>query len=199
MHARAGTPFLPDLLRAIAERYSFQKSPTSYEEISSDTRLFQGGKWNNFQIDELGIYSDGVIAAAPSGTDVTTGIVDDLFEFITGEYGFEMTSQREFRHYESGIVIELPENITNRFKGLYALSQDLTNFQVAYDLPAYKFETARISSFVDPTVYNGKIPLGFNLERRAGESFEENRWYCSAPLKTEDHLELVTNLEKALA
>ena len=136
MHARAGTPFLLDLLRAVADRYSFQKYPLTFEESSSETRLFQGGKWGGFQIDELGIYGDGVIAAAPSGTDVTSGLVDDLFDFIGREYGFEMTSPREFRHYESAIVIELPENITNRFAGLYALSQELTEFQVSYDLPA---------------------------------------------------------------
>lgn len=199
MTAKSGTPYIPDLLHAIADRYSFQKFPVSFEEIASETRIFQMGKWNNLQIDELGIYNDGVIAAAPSSTDVTNGIVDDLFNFVIGEYDFEITSRREFRHYESAIVIELPKNITNRFLGMYELSRNLTDFQVSYDLPDYKFETARLGSFVDATLHTGRIPLGFSLERRAGESFKDNRWYSSAPLKTEDHLTLLDNLEQSLS
>lgn len=157
------------------------------------------GNWEGRQIDDLSIYSDGVIAAAPAGTDITSGIVDDLFRFVEQEYDFEMTSPQELRHYESALVVELPENIASRFTALYSLSQDLSEFQRSYGLGDHNFEFARIGSFVDPTRRTGRVPLGFNLERREGEPYSDNRWYCSAPLKTEDHLTALANFEAALS
>jgi len=199
MHVKTGTPFLPDVLRAIAERYSFQKFPVTFDEMAAESRIFHMGRWKKNQIDELGIYNDGIIAAAPARTDVAAEMIDDLFDFVEQEYGFEMSSTREFRYYESAVVIELAENITSKLAVFYNLTQSLADFQESYNLFESRFELSRFAASVDPTLQSGRSPMPFTLERRTAEPFVLNRWYSAAPLKTEDHLSVLADLERALS
>ena len=40
--------------------------------------------------------------------------------------------------------------------------------------------------------------LDFTIERRSGRSFEDNRYFSSAPLRTSDHLVCLEQIEKLL-
>jgi hypothetical protein len=43
-----------------------------------------------------------------------------------------------------------------------------------------------------------KVP-GFIIERRANIQFDRERYYCSAPLRTKDHIEVLEHLESAIS
>ncbi len=56
-----GQPYLPDLVDALVDRYSFLQSPGTMEEMQDEHSVFAMGKWRNTQIQELTAYSDGMI------------------------------------------------------------------------------------------------------------------------------------------
>jgi hypothetical protein len=39
----------------------------------------------------------------------------------------------------------------------------------------------------------------FSIERRSGLPLAQNRWFCSAPLPTDEHLALLEQMEKDLS
>lgn len=167
--------------------------------MSAASKVFKMGAWNGLQIDELSLYNDGVIVAAPQKTHVVDGFIDDLYDYVQANLNYGvMTGQSEARHYESALVVELPQNVTSRLSALYELSEVLSDYQQAYGLPRYEFQPARLGLDVDAQKHVGKQPIPFLLERRQGEPFEANRWFSAAPLKSDDHVTAIAKLEKAL-
>lgn len=196
--SKEGQPFLPDLIKAISERYRFQKFPSSYEDLISESRTFQLGVWDKIQIEEMSVYNDGIIFYARAPTDFLENFCEDLLKFASNEFGMESIKTSERRHYESAIVAKLDPNVTKKFEFLDALNSDLAKFQNSYGLGSYAFAPASIESSVDVTAAAGKRPISFTLIRRVDVPFDEGVWFSAAPLKTRDHVSILERLEKLM-
>ena len=71
--------------------------------------------------------------------------------------------------------------------------------QEGYGLRPFKFDFGGLSLATDPTLYAGRKPVAFTLARRVNAPYSEKFFYSSAPLKTDDHVALLQQLEKALS
>lgn len=168
--------------------------------MTGDVRTFNMGLWNGYQIDDLSVYNDGVIVAAPSETSVIEGFLDDLYDFVKEQFGLEaIPGSEEVRLYESAVVVAFSTDIAARFKLFEDTRNRMSKFYQSYGHSGQEFSAARIEFHHDPTLPSATKPIPFKLERRINEPFSANRWYSMAPLKTIDHLRVLTELDVELA
>lgn len=193
-----GQPFLPDVITSVAERYRFQKFPVGFDQLLADAKMFAMGVWNGIQIDELAVYNDGIIVGARAPTKFLDDLCSDLIELISSRFGLNMVPASEQRHYESAVVIRLDQSISKKLSFLDVINSDLAAFQENYGLGTHDFGFASIETGVDMTKGSGKRPLTFSIVRRANVSFEDCVWFSAAPLKTDDHVALLENLERIM-
>jgi hypothetical protein len=59
------------------------------------------------------------------------------------------------------------------------------------------FQVSAIGAWTED-VKKAYAPMAFRFERRVGTLFQENLYYSEAPLQTEEHLELLGQVEKML-
>lgn len=199
IHPSRGQPFAPDAVAAIVRRYNFQKFPNTIDEFRGDTKTFSMGKWGDVQIDEFAAYNDGIIASATARTDVIADFLDDLYSFALKEFGLErVVVPKEARFFESSVVVQMDTAISEKLSFLKGLIRDLEAFMSQYGLGDFDFQPYALQAGVDMARYPGKRPSPFSLVRRVNIAFEENYWWSSAPLKTDDHLKVLENLESAM-
>lgn len=200
MQAKAGQPFLPHLIAAIASRYNFQKFPVSVEELTGEVRGFRLGQWNGAQIDDLQVYNDGVIVAAPAETSVNEAFLDDLYGYVTDQFGMEpVYGSVEKRLYESAIIVELSTDMDAQLSAFSSVRQQLSDMVSGYGAENLDFSGTRIDFNVDYRLPLVRRPINFTLDRRVGEPYSANRWYAMAPLKTADHIKLLSKWDASRA
>ena len=77
MNRREGGVFLPDVAHKVIQKYSFAKYP-NLDELQKESFAFNFGKFRDFQIDELRVYTDGVIVASKCSTEILSEFLTDL-------------------------------------------------------------------------------------------------------------------------
>ena len=194
-----GQPYVPEVIESIVSRYEFLKFPSTFEELASDTKIFSIGRWRNTQIDELALYGDGLIVSSKSDTELLDKLVEDIYETASEKYGLNrLSSPKETRQFESALVVHLDKDVTKRLSFLSGLTNDLNGFVSQYGLGDFDFVPSGIHLEADPVRYPTRRPRAFTLARRVSTPYEDGYWYSAAPLKTQDHLAVLENLETAL-
>jgi len=187
--------YLPEAAAKLAQRYSFAKYP-SLEELLKATQSFSVGSFKGVQIQELSIYSDGVIVSSRSDTDVLDAFLDDLFAWVASELGIvPVVTNRPEKYYESTLVVKSETDLALATKPV----KDVVDAFNRIWRKKY-FETDYATSgfllHCDAHQFKGRRnPLHFGVERRLGVSFEENIFFSMAPLGTKDHLDFLARLE----
>ena len=196
MSRRSGQQYLPFLMAAIADRYKFAAFPNSAQELSVEPIVFQHGLFNGSAIGRLEIYHDGVSILSASNTDLLDEFLKDLLSWMNQEFGFSEFSSREVtRIHESVIWIEsnpailgplrLLEPIQDR---LAAMLRENYGLSLAYQPMGYTLVTDHLRS-------TDLKPIPYRLERRLAAAFSFNQFVASASLRTNQHLEILADLE----
>jgi hypothetical protein len=198
VHRPEGQLFLPYVAGALVTRYHFQRIPKD-DEMSADILKFEMGEFNGVGINELSIYQDGLIVKSRANTRLIDEFIDDLMVWAQGELGLKETGipPRE-KHYESAIVIKMSVGKKWAIPSSDKTNAFLTNAQIEYGLKEFLFSFGGYSSLVDTTAYPGRKPVPFTLARRVNVPFDADIYYSTAPLKTDDHLVLLENIEADL-
>ncbi|MCR6646484.1 MAG: hypothetical protein NVV62_19195 [Terricaulis sp.] len=160
---------------------------------------FLHGVFNGTAIDKFEIYNDGVIVSGASNTRVFDAFLDDLFSWIGPELGLtEVPQLKHGRIYESAVVAELAINADKIAPWSKALRKLIGDKWEDAGRPKFEFEFSQLRFGPDPHE-RSFAPINFSLERRAGIPFDQNIYFSTAPLRTDDHVEALAALEKSLS
>ena len=183
-------------MAALANRYKFQKVPASFEEMQANPVTFMHGVCRNIAIEKFEIYNDGVIATSSSHTNEIDYFLDDFMSWSFDELGavpskFEPAQRR----YESALVVKMNIQRDKILPWASVVQKSIRASFKSYGAPDVDlgFGTARL---IPPQNTRGVAP--FLLEPRAGRPEETGLYFSAAPLKTQDHLDLLTQLERTL-
>jgi len=189
----AGGLYLPEAFGKIAQRYSFVKLP---EDLTRDSHVFSIGKFQDVQINEFGIYNDGVIATAKGDSDIVEAFLNDVFEWSFAEFGIVPTvnDKPEF-HYESQVVVKCQRDIAALVTPANDASNIISAALSAANNIAY-MPTGAIFENDIAAVTSKRRPARFTLERRVGTPLAENLFFSNAPLTTQQHLSLLQALDE---
>lgn len=151
-------------------------------------------------ISEFSIYTDGVVVASRSNTEVLEGFLLDLLSWASNELGIvEVEMPNRARFYESNLVVHLKVDYKKLAPWAAPVAKRLSRHMQAYDINTTDFGFGGLALAVDQTKKPGPYPSAFKLEPRTGLSFDANIFYSGAPLKTNDHLALLEDIEAQLS
>lgn len=166
----------------------------------SDTLLFQHGLFEGVGVNELGVYQDGLVVSSRTNTDFLDRFLADLVSWAESDLGIvELDIPPKERHYETSVVVALNIKEEVAFPWAPALNNALKQSQVAYGLRPFEFSFSGFQFANDPLTYGGRKPIPFTLARRVNVPFEANIYFASGPLRTDDLLSVLRDLEISLS
>jgi hypothetical protein len=191
-----------ELLDFLKEAYFFSKVPKSPTDLDPTKKSlkFEGGR---FQIKEeiyisvnLEIYNDGFVADSRSSTRDTDKFVEDLLSLAAKEFSLS---------YDPSMIrskMHVSELTVRMDTVLFDLNPKLVNFantisaMCGLEVPPFE---CTLLGFATDLAESRLKPSGFAIERKLGAPFSEKRYYTKAPVHTDEHQELLIELERILS
>ena len=188
------------ILSTIRSHYRFQISPSKPEDIYSAQNGIEfargsfgadGGK--AIEIESLKIYRDGILVDTRHSTKLSDAVLDDLVGLLVQRHAvsFEPAMVRR-KAYLSEVVVSTSHVMDGLNENLRQFSALLAD-EVAENR---EFQPVAIRFGTDPAKGS---ELLFSFERQVAVSFQEDRYFSSAPLTTHKHLKVLDAWERILA
>jgi hypothetical protein len=193
-----------DLVTFVGDLYNFAVRPQAHPAIFQPVLVFQSGKaaigQNIYPISQLSVVANGDIVTA-STTTIAEEILNDFMDKLDTGLGYRMRASVGRLTYVSNMIVEFDHPLETRGSTFGVIEKIIQN-TTKHPEPPFKLKRLAFG-FGDPApsqaiTLEGVDNADFILERRAGEPYSKNRYYCSAPLKTEDHLKVLAEIEKIL-
>ncbi len=198
-----------DLVALITEAYQCEQVPVpmlppSLSPLGSPIVTFQNGKLAKIDaaiaIAQIQIRNDGIMVSAQS-TNNSDEIVYDIVHLLNNSLRFRIEVDKIKIRHASSIVVEFGVNLDKFMIGIGRAS-DLINQAVGRENPNSRaMQIKRLNfGYEDVTSELGLDlidRLDFLLERRAQHPFAENRYFSSAPISTDAHINVLQQLEAA--
>jgi hypothetical protein len=191
---------LPEFIRLIQDRYGFVRAP-DIKDVGQTGAKFQQGRLTignkTINITELAVFSDGIVVTS-FHTDDAEFILNDLFDWAKGVFGFRDPETKKPRIFESHLVIEFDRSIDPALRAFDPVLQEIE--KSVEDTYAIKtpigYHRLDLSVPMKPQLEIGRPSLA--IERRINYPLEANRFFSTSNFRTERHLELLQALENAI-
>jgi hypothetical protein len=139
---------------------------------------------------------DGDIAIA-TRTEQANLFLDDLMRVLDENLGYRLRSGKVTKSFLSNVVVEFDKSLEEYFEAIskmVAVINDARPGRSPFNIKRLGFGEMDISPLqTDPLVTVERAD--FVIERRVGHPFEENRYFCTAPMTTEDHVRVLERIE----
>ena len=183
------------VIDAIGQRYNFGSIPnlSSRAEVEKAGLVFEFGFFTmdlgDVTINRLSIHNDGVVVRADK-TEYAEAVFDDLKNWLIEDYRCRRIISTPLVLSEVVVDFERP---VSKVIANYGKIADviLASVNDNRDAIAANFGALVIEFESESTT----VPK-FIIERREGSSVEDERYFCSAPLTTERHLQVLRELEQ---
>lgn len=194
-----GSAYYPDIIQALVNRYGFQSFPQKLEDFNEEKGVaLVSGKSGNRVIERVVIYNWGLTLDTTSSTTDSEELLDEALRWCTDNlrisYKPEMIKRKA---YVSQITFytDVPLLLLNPILG--SIAERLAKTVSSNLRLPYVFGPRGIQISVDPEVQ--RIPVQvFSVERREGVPFADSKYFSAAPVQTDVHIELLSELESAL-
>ena len=194
-----GVLYYPELIAALVERYGFMKYPTGVDTLDENKGIeFIGGRSGKRVIEKLVILDSGIYLDTAINTAASVALWHELMEWAVQRFGLTFKPEMVKRAaYVSNVTFhtDVPILALNPMLaeiGAVTTAEVERNFSRRLD-----YEPAAISITFDQLLT--KIgTAAFTIQRREGVPFGENKYFSTAPLKTEIHLDLLERWERAV-
>ena len=148
-------------------------------------------------ISKFQIYQNGILAEAQSYVEDCELFLDDVIGMAVEKLGVTIVKDEPIRNgFLSNIEVEAENPFTKtRVKSFEQISKFLISRLKLYGNEVPGYEQSGFTLHFDITNRVAPIPTNFKLERRDGSPYSSNLYFCSAPLKTQDQLDLLEQFE----
>jgi hypothetical protein len=192
-----------DMIALVRDAYSFEVFPHGTPlQPQGQPLVFQGGRYvednDEFAINAIIMEPSGTIVQA-TNTSQAAIVLADIARRLDEGLGFRLRNNKRPIIYISNVVVEFEEALEVKIQSLSkiaslinrarAVSPEFNITRLGFGVPMFHGPPDQIST-VEATE--------FSIERRVQIPFEQNRYFCVAPLRTEDHIRVLTEIEDAL-
>ena len=188
---------------ALLERYQFTAYPSVKELLASNKENpveFSGGQFINSKGESVAVrvteFDEAVVVDTRSSTEDSEAFLKEMLEWST-QYGLSFRPDMVLsKSYLSEVIVRCDASVVVALlPELQTLADKVSAFVASPDGPM-PYEPAGFS--IAPNTSASSKPAPFIFERAGGASFKENRYFSRAPLHTDDHLQLLDELERIL-
>jgi hypothetical protein len=198
-------PPIANIVSGVQSLFSFSVRPPQL--AGGIPLVFQSGKIIISEGKEVGIHQlimlpDGDMVAS-ANTDFAESGLNTLVEYLNKEFAYRMEGKSGKRFYQSVVVVEFEKQLSQMLPAIASIQELLSRFHGAdpFELLRISFSqgTGGMPNVQSPNPLDGIEKSDFTIERRAGSPFSENRFFCTAPLRTNDHIRILEEIENALS
>lgn len=188
-------------LEEIGKRYQFAKVPRNMLDFDENKGLpFKAGTFVNSKgislLVSFTIYLDGFVADTASSTDDSTEFLVDVTGWLGRDFGFVVPAGIK-KAWVSQIDFECDLPFTDLNPALTKIVKFLESHVKAPDSQSKKFDLGGLHFWTEDITKPG-APATVKFERKYQTSFSDHHYFSQAPLQTQDHEELLLELEKVL-
>jgi hypothetical protein len=193
--------FFPDVAAALAVRYHFTVKPDlenlSPEDIRARGFVFRIGKLGEQPITDFTLWDTGLTVTARN-TEVAEAFLRDALKFLAESHEFRTDPlASKTMLVLSELLVEFEEVFDGALKHFDVIARSLQatlgrhyGLSNKYQVNGLTLDFSR--ELLAPPLNSLAI---FGLERRLGRPFGENRYFCRAPFRMPDHIQLLTEIE----
>jgi hypothetical protein len=195
-----GDLYYPELVKALVDRYGFIKHPTEFDSIDESKGVeFIGGKSGKRVIEKLVILDTGIYLDTVVNTATSQELWLELMEWAVQTLGATFQPDMVKRHvYVSHVTFQSDAPIMAVNPILAKIANVVTGEVERNYKRRLEYEPAGFSIHFDmESTKLGTAP--FTVQRREGVPYSENKYYSSAPVQTDLHLELLQIWEQAMS
>lgn len=158
---------------------------------------FLNGRLDNVLVQKMTVFTDGISVQVPTTTEDAQLILARALEFF-----FEIGMRRPITppvHFVQSVVIAdfahpidnlLPASLVGKIAQAMPVKGSPSILSLSTNFDAESISDKR---------WSGINPSNFKIERRAGVSYELNRYFCLANMNTKAHLEILEEFERLVA
>jgi hypothetical protein len=187
------------MVQKLVEKCHFMTYPTEpkqfeiSEGISFSDGIFEGKVIKKFAIFPALVYVDG------GDTDEARELLLELLSWGKQEFGINFSEDMIRRWaYVSDVVVEsdipLLLHVNPILNRIGESVRELVRINLREELT---FQPSKIYIGIDPHTRSTE-PAAFSIQHRGAVPFQDNRYFCEAPIPTNDHLKLLEQLENEL-
>jgi hypothetical protein len=196
-----------NIVAGVQSFFNFSTSPPREVITGGVPLVFQFGRVidpetkTEIGINQLAMLPDGDIVVS-SRTEFAEKGLDALVKYLNQAFGYRMEGPSAKRSFQSTVVVEFERSFTEIIPSLVALQGVLAQKQQApFEMLRLSFANAT-GGMPNPQTANpldGIERTDFTIERRVGSPFSANRFFCTAPMRTREHLDCLEALEQLRA
>ncbi len=197
-------PSFQETVDLVRKTYNFVSCPVVAPGAPlPPVQVYSGGKFENdghsFAITQLVMATDGDIAVA-GNTNHAEIFLDHLVNLLNKEFGYKIQTENLAKSYRSDLVVEFEKSLEEANPIISKIQSIVQIYGTKRRNPRYltRINFAENIGVTVASAVDGVENTEFLIERRAGHPMEANRYYSSAPMKTEDHILALEEIEKAL-
>ena len=189
-------------LTEFVSKYQFKKYPKHVLDYNDKGGLqFEEGEFASREGRTISVtftfYNDGLVADTRSSTTDANDFLLDATQWLRAQ--FKLTPPSDYRCvFISRVVVHMDRKLSGFNPKISALEEKLSVLVPGGDGKPRRFALGAVGLL--PTDFGlAGAPAGFRIEYKVGHPFEKNYYLAEAPLRTEDHLELLKEFEALLA
>jgi hypothetical protein len=196
-------PPTQDIVNLIRATYQFVNFPILQPNFNANGPfIFAAGRFiqddQAFAITQLMMLVDGDIVGTTS-TDDSELVLDDLMRVLDETLGFRLRQANTKRSYVSTIVVEFDKSFSAYIDKIEKM-ENVINGMLPPEIEQRWFKAISFGREDMPeTIVTSQITLmenvDFTIERRTGQPRSSNRFYCTAPMRTADHIRALEQIE----
>jgi len=192
-----GLKLYPSAITALRDKYQFLVYTTKVEDADPGKGIkFQGGSFstNDGEINtDLTIYNDGFVCTNQSSTIHTDAFLEDVLTWSSEKLGLTYDPKMiRKRSYLSELTVQTSRHFSEVSDKIKQFSQKLSSQVSSTQGEGIDLELAGLTFSND---LSSGVRYFFRFERKENASFSEERYYSTAPVGTEDHIELLNEFE----
>ncbi|MGA1998843.1 MAG: hypothetical protein ABSG52_02530 [Terriglobales bacterium] len=194
----AGAVYYPDVVNWLVARFGFQKYPTKLEDFDETKGIeFLAGHAGKVTVEKMVILNSGVYIDTMASTDASETILTETLQAAKDELGIYFREEMlKRRAYISQLAFYSDAPLFQVHPVFYKIADIVakevnTNFGKV--LP---YQPVGLALSYDATTTQ-LGPAAFNIQRREGALFTDNKYFSVAPTKTQVHMDLLEMIERA--
>lgn len=193
-----GKLFLPEFIKATADRYKFQRLPKR-EEYDKEGIIFEEGKAGSKAVANLTIYDTLIKLETRSNTSESKQILEDMLLWAAAKFDLSYTpgSIKRFGYVSSLTFYSDVPILSTACPPLIDLAAKITDAISEIWQEPIKYYPAGLAIGHDPMARKNGI-AAFTIAHRAESKFSENKYFSEAPLPTDTHLAFLESFESGI-
>jgi hypothetical protein len=198
-------PPAQDIINFVKATYQF----VSFPVLAAGTPLlgpwvFAGGRFTEgeqtFAISQLVMLPEGDIVATTSTNDSDL-VMEHLMALMDDNFGYRLRAASKKRSYMSTIVVEFERSVSDYIDAIGKI-EEMINRGRSSPLPFKSISFGGDTSILaQENLLLNIESANFTIERRVAQEPKQhldNRYFCNAPMTTDDHIEALQQIEVIL-